>query len=56
MDPIVMEPLNSTPPAARMLYGTSEDETPVVEGFEGKESFLLVSQNSQNLNLEDNLI
>ena len=44
MDPIVVEPLNSTPPATLVLYGTSEDETPVVEEFEEKESFLLVSQ------------
>ena len=56
MDPIDVEPLNSTLPATLMPYGTSEDETPIVEGFREKESFPLESQNSKSSNLKDNPI
>ena len=34
MDPIDVEPLNSTPPTALVSYGTSEDEVLTAERFE----------------------
>ena len=56
IDPMDVEPLNSTPPATLVPYGTSEDEITIAKGFRDKVSYPLENQNSKSLNLEDNLV
>ena len=56
MNPIVKELLNSASPSALVLYGTTEDETPIAKGFGEKESFPLEGQKVESSNLEDNLV